>query len=145
MSLTDQIYQDLKTAMKAGDSAKVSVLRMLRSAVSYQQIEKGSELNDDEVIQVIGKEIKKRRESIVAFVGKRDDLAEKEQQEMNMLQTYMPEAVSEEKIKQIIDEVIASSDPETQFGLIMKQVMAKLKGEIVDGKQVGELIRAKLS
>lgn len=142
--LSDQLNQDLKSAMKAHQANKVSVLRLLRSAISYKQIDQSKELDDSQIIQVISKEIKKRRESIAAYQDHRPELAQQEQSELDILQAYMPEAISEEKINQIIDQVIARQT-NASFGQIMGQVMAKLKGEIVDGKKIGEIIKKKMT
>lgn len=149
MNLQTRIGEDLKFAMKAGDTVRVSVLRLLRSALSYRQIDKGSDLTDEDVVEVIDKEAKKRRESVAAFrSGGRNELAEKEQQELIILENYLPAALSDKEINLVVDEVITSiqqsGNQSPNLGQIMGQVMRKLKGQRADGNKVRELIHAKL-
>jgi hypothetical protein len=144
MSLLIRFDQDLKIALKQQDAARVSVLRLLKSALAYKQIDKGAELTETEVFDVIEKEIKKRRESIAAYRHRRDDLADLEQREMDMLLTYLPAELSEGELVKVIDQVLALIDESTPFGKIMGAVMEKLKGQRVDGSRVRKLLEQKL-
>lgn len=138
MDLLVRIEQDLKQALKSGDSLRLSVLRLLKSAIHYQQIDLGRELTEEEIVKVIDKETKKRRESVEAYRGKREDLADKEQQEFEILESYLQAAVSEEEIKQVIEEVLASG--EENQGKVIGMVLRRLTGKRVDGNRVRELV-----
>lgn len=149
MSLQVQLDQDLKTALKNHESARVSVLRMLKSAISYKQIDKGSPLNEQEIIAVMEKEAKNRKESITAFTGIRNDLAGKEQQELEIIESYLPAGLSDVEINQIIDQTLGSMDtdriPSDRFGQLMGAIMGRLKGHRVDGNRVKQLLQQKLN
>lgn len=147
--LEDKIMQDYKQAMKDKDSVKSSVLSFLRSAMKNSAIEKKKEkLDDDEVIAVIKKQAKQRNDSIEQFIkGNRQDLADKETKELQILGLYLPEAIGEEKLKTIIKEIMNSfSEPPTMkdMGKIMKDVMAKA-GAAADGKIVSGIVRERLN
>ncbi len=147
--LEDKIMQDYKQAMKDKDSLKSSVLSFLRSAMKNSAIDKKKEkLDDDEVISVIKKQVKQRGDSIEQFVkGSRQDLADKETKELQILECYLPEAIPEEKLKTIINQIINSfSEPPTMkdMGKIMKDVMAKA-GPAADGKLVSSIVRERLN
>ena len=143
--LQARIDSDLKSAMKQGQGLRVSVLRLLRSALSYKQIDIGGELSEAEVINVIDKEAKKRRESIAAYRGKRDDLADREQLELEILETYLPEGLSDAEIRAIIKDVIAESGEVANLGKLMGVVMGKLKstGKRFDGSIVKKILEQK--
>ena len=145
MDLQQRIDQDLKVAMKKKDTVKVSVLRLLKSALSYKQIDKDSELTEADIIAAIGKEAKKRRESIAAYLDHRQDLVDREQQELEILESYLPASLSDREINQAIDETISSLGKTQNFGQTMGAVMAKLKGKQVDGKRVKDLVSEKLN
>ncbi len=143
MTLSEQIDADLKTAMKAGDSQKVSTLRMLKAASSNQAIQKGkSSLEDGEIHEVIQETIKQHQESIEAFTkGNRPELAAKEEQEAKILKAYLPPAMGEAELKGIIQATIqelGASGP-AALGQVMKAVLPKVKGR-ADGKQVSQLV-----
>ncbi len=148
--LKDKIHEDLKAAMIAKDEQKLSVIRMLKSAVQYYEINKGGagySATDDDIIEVIGKEIKKRRESIELYEkGGRPELAEKEQQELDVLQTYLPEQLSEDEIKTLVDEAISQTGATEMkdMGRVMGALMPKVKGK-ADNSIVSSLVREKLS
>lgn len=139
--LKDKLESDLKEAMKAGQAARVSTLRFLLAAVKNREIELkpfGKELADEEVISVIGKQVKQRRESIEAFEkGGRMELVEKEKAELALLKSYLPEEVSEEEIMAIVRETITSGA--SDIGAIMKAVMPKVKGR-ADGSLVRRIV-----
>jgi len=149
MTLSQRIDSDLKGAMRAKDTAKLGVLRMLKSALKYAAIAKSgaeAELNDAEVAQVIRKQAKQRQDSIESFEkGGRTELAEKERQELSILNAYLPQAMSPEEVSRIvretIDEVGATS--KAQMGAAMKALQAKLAGR-VDGKTLSAEVQKQL-
>ncbi len=146
MSLQDRIQEDLKTALVNKDELPRSVLRMLNSALHNEAIAlKKKELSDDEIISVISTEAKKRKDAAAAFTkGGRSELANQEQKELAILEKYLPEQVTEEEIKKIVQEVIEQLTPEKrQMGLVMKTVMPKLKGQ-ADGKIVSRIVKESL-
>jgi len=148
MTLTEQIDQDLKSALKAKEALKLSVLRMLKAAVSNQVIQKGTErLEDSEVLEVVAKLIKQRAESIEAFTqGNRPELAEKERQEAEILRAYLPPPLSEAELKALIQKAIeelGASGPKA-MGQVMKAVVPQVAGR-ADGKAVSTLVKALLS
>jgi len=146
--LADKIKEDFLVAFKARESLKKEVLSGLKSAIKYVEIDKKIESLDDEgVIDVISKEVKKRKDSIEQFeAADRQDLADKEKAELEILNVYMPEQMSEEEIEKIVDEVIgetgASSKADT--GKLMGALMPKLKGK-ADGSIVKKIVDSKLS
>jgi len=142
MSLLKRIDQDLVKALKAGDKSKVVVLRGLKSDLKYKQISLGSELKDEQVIEVINSAAKRRRESIEQFrQGGRDDLVEKETSELELLSIYLPEQLGEEELRLLIQAAIEESgaDLPQKMGLVMKVLMPKIKGK-ADGKVVNRLV-----
>lgn len=147
MSLRDQILADLTVAMKARDAARLETLRMFKSALQRQEIEEQKPLSDVAVTALLSRLIKQRRESIEAFTrGGRQELADKELAEIAILESYLPKALDEAALVQIVDSVITeikASSPK-DIGLVMKHVMAKLAGQNVDGKAVNALVRSKL-
>ncbi len=147
MNLNDQIGADLTAAMKAKDAPRLSALRMLKAAVMNKSVEKGRDLEDSEVLQVIASLVKQRRDSIEQFSNAgRTDLVAKETGEINVLEHYLPPAVSAEEI----DAAVAAAISETgaaspkDMGKVMKAVMPKLAGKNVDGRAVNEAVRRKL-
>jgi uncharacterized protein YqeY len=143
MSLEKKIDNDLKVALKAKEEIKVATLRLLRSALKNIAIEKRqSELNDQDVLVVIRKELKKRQDSMEAYQkANRQDLFIKEQQEADILDKYLPALLSEENIKKIVNEVFDSGI--NQFGPLMKEVMTRAQG-LADGNLVQRLVKEKL-
>lgn len=148
--LKQKIQDDLKTAMLAKDEVKLSTVRMLKSAIQYFEIQKGGagyEATDEDVIDVIGREIKKRRESIEMYEkGARQELADKEKGELEILQTYLPEQLSEVEIRKLVDEVISATGATTMqdMGKVMGALMPSTKGK-ADGNLVSNLVREKLA
>lgn len=143
----DEINKQLVDAMKAKDEVKTSTLRLVIAAVNNKRIEVGHELNDEEVLEVIGKEAKKRKESIDAYQkAGRNELADKEAKELEILSVYLPEQMSESDIAKIVDEVIAETGSKTasDMGKVMGAVMGKVKGQ-ADGNVVSKLVKEKLS
>ena len=145
--LKDRIYQDIDAAMKAKDKDKLSVLRMLKGSLQLENINKGKELTDDVVIDVISREIKQRKESIAEFSkGGREDLANETAKEIDILKAYLPEQLSEEEIEKIIDQVFASAAPTSakDMGKVMKEVTPLVKGK-ADMSHVSALIKERLN
>ena len=145
--LKDRIYQDIVAAMKAKDKDKLSVLRMLKGSLQLENINKGKELTDDVVIDVISREIKQRKESIAEFTkGGREDLANETAKEIEILKAYLPEQLSEEEIEKIIDQVFARVAPTSakDMGKVMKEVTPLVKGK-ADMSHVSALIKERLN
>ena len=147
MSMNDQVGADIAAAMKARDASRLSALRMLKAAVMNKSVEKGRDLDDAEVLQVIASLVKQRRDSIEQF-GKagRTDLVDKETAELNVLQAYLPAGATPEEINAAVAEAIAetgASSPK-DMGKVMKAVMPKLAGKNADGKAVNEAVRRSL-
>jgi len=143
MSLQQRLDDDLKAGMKSSDNLKTSVLRLVKAAVKNKQIEKRKELSDEEIISVISTLTKQRRESIDLFSkGGREDLAEKERQELAILQLYLPSQLSIEDLDRIIMEAINESSAEgvKDIGKIMRLIMPRVQGA-ADGKVVNQRVR----
>jgi uncharacterized protein YqeY len=146
MDLQTKIMSDLKEAMKAGAADKVGVLRMLNSAMKNKAIEKGKDalLTEEEAMQVVAKEAKKRKESILAFEqGGRPELAEGEKKELAILEAYLPAQMSREEVAAAVEKVLAGLTDKSNQGLVMKAVMQELKGK-ADGKVISEVVKEKL-
>lgn len=147
MNLNDRIMNDLKEAMKNKDSFKLGVIRMVKGAIQLEKINKKRDLNDEEVIDVISKQIKLRKDSINEFEkAGRNDLADTTKKEVEVLNEYMPEQLSSEEVNKIIDEAFVKVNPTSQkdMGLIMKEVTPKVKGK-ADMGEVSRIIKEKLS
>ena len=146
MSLVAKIDADLKAAMIAREADKLSVLRMLKSAVKYASIEKGGAeavSSDFEVIAVVRKEAKKREDSITQFTqAGRSDLADKEKLELTFLKTYLPDQLTPEKMEALVKEVIAEvgATSKAQMGTVMKAAQAKAAGQ-ADGKALSQIVQ----
>lgn len=138
--------------MRSGDSFKVGTLRMISAAFHNKEIEKKGKglepgLSEEEVIEIIFKEAKKRKEAIDAYTkGNRSDLSEKELKELELIQKYLPEQMGENEIEKAVSEILKKTDvaSEKNFGKIMGEVMKELKGK-ADAKLVGEVVKKKLS
>ena len=147
MSMNDQVGADITAAMKARDASRLSALRMLKAAVMNKSVEKGRDLDDAEVRQVVASLVKQRRDSIEQFTNAgRTDLVEKETAELKVLQAYLPAAATPEEINAAVAEAIAetgASSPK-DMGKVMKAVMPKLAGKNADGKAVNEAVRRTL-
>ena len=147
MTLAERINDDVKTAMKSHDKEKLNVIRMVKSAIQLAKIEAKHDLSDEEVIDVISKQIKMRKDSIVEFEkASRTDLAEAYKREIDILSEYMPEPLSKEEVEKIIEEVVVKINPTSpkQMGLIMKKVTPLVKGKF-DMGEVSKMIREKLN
>lgn len=147
MTLIEQINSDLKQSMKEKDSFTLGVIRMVKGAVQLESINKKKELSDEEVIMVISKQIKMRKDSIVEFEkANRLDLVEQNKKEIDVLNKYMPEQLTEEEINKVIDEAFEKVNPTSNkdMGLIMREVSSKLKGR-ADMSLVNSIIKNRLS
>lgn len=147
MSLVEKINEDMKLAMKSQEKEKLSVIRMLKSAIQLAKIELKHELSDEEVVDVVSKQIKMRKDSITEFTkAERFDLAEQNQKEVDILNSYMPEQLTKEEVITIIEEVFDLIKPtsQKQMGLIMKEVNPKVRGKF-DMGEVSKLIKDKLN
>ena len=147
MSLVEQINEDVKTAMKEQDKEKLSVIRMVKSALQMAKINLKHELTDEEAIDVIDKQIKMRNDSISEFEkAGREDLANQYKSEISILKTYMPEELSLDDVTKIIDEAFKEINPTSQkeMGLIMKTISPKVKGRY-NMKEISDIIKNKLS
>jgi uncharacterized protein YqeY len=147
MSLEQTLGADIVTAMKAKDATKLTALRMLKTALTNKSIEKGRALEGAEELQVVSMLVKQRRDSIEQFTkGGRTDLADKEQAEIVVLNTYLPASASDDEIAAAVTAAIAETGATSakDMGKVMKAVMAGLAGKTVDGKKVSESVKAKL-
>jgi len=150
MSIQERIDSDLKEAMRAKDTTKLAVLRMLKSALKYAAIAKSgaeAELSDAEAAQVIRKQAKQRQDSIESFEkGGRAELAQKEQKELSILNGYLPQAMSPNEVEQAVRDAIAEvgATSKAQMGAVMKAVQAKVAGR-VDGKTLSQEVSRQLS
>ena len=145
--LKQQIEQDLIVALKSRDENTVSTLKMLKSAIKNKEIELIKELDEEAVVKIIMSEVKKRKDSIFQFEnGNRIDLADKERAEINVLEKYLPEMLSDEEIKKIIYAIINEEAIEknpSNFGKIMKLVMERVSGK-VEGNRVSVILKEEL-
>ena len=147
MSLTDRLSDDLKLAMKARDQLRMDAIRMVKAALLNKEIELKKELDEAEMSRVLLTLVKQRKEAAEQYkIGKREELAEKELKELAIIEAYLPKALSQDEIIQIVEGAIRESGPVTMkdMGKVMKAVMAKLAGQPVDGKQLSDLVRSKL-
>ncbi len=146
MALMEKIMQDMKEAMKAKEKERLSTIRMLVSEIKKRQIDSGKEFDDNDILGVIKSMVKSREDSVKAYKeGGREDLAEKEEREVEVLKSYLPKQLSEEEIAKIVEEAIKESGAQTvrDMGKVMKIVMGKY-GSQVDGKTVNKIVKEKL-
>jgi uncharacterized protein len=147
MRLRDKIFEDLTAAMKSKNAERLSVLRMMKSAIRYKEIDSRQELDDPQTMQVLLSLIKQRKDSIEQFAkGGRQDLVDKESAEIIVIEEYLPKAVELEEIAKAVDEIIAETGVTSikDMGKIMKACMARFVGRPVDGAKISELVKAKL-
>ena len=148
MSLRDQISTDMTAAMKAKDAARTSTLRMLKAAIVNRQIEKGGELDDEELMKLLRSQVKQRRDSVEQYEkGGRQDLVDKEAAEIAVIEAYLPQAAPQEEIDQAVAAAIAETGATSmkEMGAVMKAVMARLAGKNADGRAVSEAVKKKLT
>jgi len=147
MALIDKIQTEIAQAMKAKETLRLSVLRGMKTALKNKEIDKMRALNETEEIQVVQSLVKQRKESIDQFTrGGRADLASQEEAELRIIESYLPAAVPTDEIERAVDETISElgATSAKDMGRVMKAVMAKFAGKVIDGKQVNELVRSKL-
>src|SRR3954470_17023068 len=147
MLLREQVNSDIATAMKAKAAGRLSALRMLKAAIMNKGIEKGHDLDDAEVLQVVSSLVKQRRDSIEQFTkAGRNDLVDKETAEVTILEHYLPPAASAEEIDAAVAAAIAETGAASakDMGKVMKAVMPKLAGKNADGRTVNDAVRRKL-
>lgn len=147
--LAEQIQDDLKTAMKARDKTATAALRMVLARIKETRVSAGhgAEVTDEEVRTLIGREAKRRTEAATAFSDAgRDELATKERDELQVLQRYLPQQMSDDEIAAVVDETIAATGASSagDFGRVMAAVMPKVKGR-ADGNRVNAVVRERLS
>jgi uncharacterized protein len=148
MTLIERVNTDISAAMKSKDQTRLSALRMLKAAIMNKGIEKGHDLDDAEVLQVVASLVKQRRDSIDQFSkAGRTDLVDKETGEIKVLEQYQPPAASADEIDAAVAAAIAETGAATQkdMGRVMKAVMPKLAGKTADGKTVNEAVRKRLT
>ena len=147
MTLKERILADLTTAMKARDAARTSTLRMLKAAIVNREIEKGGDLDEEEMLKLLRSQVKQRRDSVEAYQkGGRQDLVEKESAEIAVIESYLPKAASPDDIEQAVSAVIAETGANSMkdMGAVMKAAMARLAGKNADGRAVSETVKKKL-
>jgi uncharacterized protein YqeY len=147
VALKETLDADLKSAMRDKQQLKLSVIRMLKSAVKYREIEVMKPLDDAGVQQVIASEIKRRRDSVEQYrAGNRADLADKEEAEIAVLQAYLPEQLSEDQVRAKVDEVIArvGAKGPKDMGAVMKALLPEVQGK-AEGKVVSEIVKQRLA
>ena len=147
MSLKEQVISDLTASMKAQDAPRTSTLRMVKAAVMNREIEKGAEMDDEEMMKLLRSLVKQRRDSVEQYEkGGRQDLADKEKSEIDVIEAYLPQAASREAIEQAIDAALAETGATSmkEMGKVMKAAQATLAGKNADGRLVSELVKAKL-
>ena len=147
MSLKDQIIKDMTASMKAKDAARTSTLRMCKAALQNREIEKGGPLDDDELMKLLRSLVKQRRDSVEQYQkGGRQDLVDKEQAEIAVIESYLPRGASQAEIAQAVSEAIGETGATSMkdMGAVMKAVMTRLAGKNADGRMVSETVKSKL-
>lgn len=147
MALKERFLADMKEAMKSGEKTKLSTIRMIRTAIINAEKEKGDELADPDIVDILVSLSKQRRESIKAYEsGGRQDLCDKEKAELDFLLSYLPEQMSEEDIRKKVEEIIKQTEASSMkdMGKVMKVLMAELKGK-AEGSTVNRIVKDALS
>ncbi len=147
MTLKQQIISDLTASMKAQDSPRTSTLRMVKAALMNREIEKGGELDEEEMMKLLRSLVKQRRDSVEQYEkGGREDLAAKEKAEIEIIDTYLPKAASREEVEAAVNAAIIETGASSikEMGRVMKAVQVALSGKNADGRTVSEIVKAKL-
>ena len=147
MSLYDRLSEDLKRAMKDRDQLRMDVIRMMKAALLNKELELKKDLDDAEMSRVMTTLVKQRREAVEQYQkANRADLAGKELKEIDIIQGYLPQALSQEDIVRLVESTILETGAKgpKDMGTVMKAAMAKLTGQTIDGKQLSELVKSKL-
>lgn len=148
MALLDRIQKDLVAAMKSKDELRLEAIRMIKAALKKHEVDSMKPLDETSELQILNTLVKQRRESAEMFrKGGRPELAEKEEAELKLIESYMPSAPSEEETEQAIQAAITETGVTSlkQMGVVMKAAQVKLAGKRVDGKALSEKVRARLS
>jgi uncharacterized protein YqeY len=148
MSLKERIVSDLTDAMRAKEAARLSTLRMMKASVMNREIEKGGELSDEEMTKLLQSLVKQRRDSVEQYEkAGRQELADKERVEIEVIEGYLPQAASREEIERAVDASIAETKASSlrEMGAVMKAAQARLAGRNADGRTVSEIVKAKLA
>jgi uncharacterized protein YqeY len=148
MALMERIQKDLTAAMMSKDELRLSVLRMIKSALKYKEVEKVRPLEDAEALQVLQTLVKQRRESVEQFAkGGRRDLADKETKEIAILEAYLPAGASDSDMSAAIEAAVAETGANSPkaMGAVIKAAKARLEGKTVDGKALSDRVRDRLS
>ena len=148
MPLLDQIQKDMTAAMKASDQPRLDALRMIKTALKKHEIDAMKPLDEPTELQILSTLIKQRRESAEMFrKGNRPELAEREENELKLIESYMPSSPTDEEVEAAIAAAMSETGVTAlkQMGVVMKAAQAKLAGKRVDGKALSERVRAKLS
>jgi uncharacterized protein YqeY len=148
MPIVDQINKDIIEAMKAKEAERLSALRMVKTALKLRETELPGAVDDAEAARVLNTLLKQRRDAAEQFrAGNREEMALKEENEARIIQSYLPEAASEEEMSRAVDESIAETGASSMkdMGAVMKAVRSKLEGKTVDGKVLSDMVKAKLS
>jgi uncharacterized protein len=144
--LKQRLSQEMKESLKAGEKVRLSALRLLSAAVKNREVELRREVSDEEFLEVVAREVKRRKEAAEAYErGNRQDLVDREREEEAILEVYLPAGLSDPEVEALIDEAISAtgaSEP-GELGKVMAHVMAKAKGR-VDGGKVNALVRSRL-
>lgn len=147
MGLKERIVSDMTASMKAKDAARTSVLRMVKAFVMNREIEKGGALSEEEMTRALQSLVKQRRDSVEQYEkGGRQDLADKERAEIEIIEGYLPQAASREEVEQAVAAAIAETNASSmrEMGAVMKAVQARLAGRNADNRAVSEIVKAKL-
>ena len=148
MSLSDRLTEDLKLAMKSRDQLRMDVIRMIKAAVLNKEVELKRDLDDAEMSRVMTTLVKQRRESIEQFEkAQRTELAAKERKEIEIIESYLPRPLSPQELEAIVASAVTETGSRSlkDMGTVMKAVMARLAGQSIDGKQVSDLVKSRLS
>lgn len=148
MALTDKIIADLTTSMKAQDAARTSTLRMVKAAMMNRKIDKGAELDDDDMLKLLRSLVKQRKDSVEQYEkAGRKDLVDKEHAEIVVIESYLPQPATEAEIQQAVSAAIAETGASSMkdMGKVMKATQTALAGKNADGKLVSEIVKTKLS
>ena len=148
MSLKEKIVADMTAAMKAKDAARTSTLRMVKAAVMNREKEGGDALTDEDVTKLLRSQVKQRRDSVEQYQkAGRQDLVDKEQAEIAVIEAYLPQAASPEQIEQAVNDAVAQTSATSMkdMGAVMKAAMANLAGKNADGRAVSEAVKKKLT
>ncbi len=147
MGLKEQIILDLTASMKAQDAGRTSTLRMVKAGMMNREIEKGAELDDEELTKLLRSMVKQRNDSVEQYEkGARQDLADKENAEIKLIEAYLPQAASQEEIEQAVSAAVAETGAVSlkDMGKVMKAATALLAGKNADGRMVSEIVKARL-